>query len=512
MFVGRFMAIWLAAVMLLSACAPAPTSLSEVEATGADPASYIMPGDDWGYPSPFAFYNRGPGYLRMSYLFDTLVWKDETGYIPWLAEDWQVDDDGLVWTFDLRQDVHWHDGRPLTADDVAFTFNYMKEKYERGMVRWNWPLDAVHSAEESEDGRHVTVRMVRPTAGLMMTLFGSLPIIPRHIWEGVDDPMQKLDAEAVIGSSLFTLHEYNKEEGRYIYRPNPDFFLGAPLIDELIFIRVNDEALALMVGDVDEASFSGKQISSVRELGAGGQFKVIQGPSDWTLKLYMHPNHPALNDVGVRQAIAYAIDRQELVERAQMGGAIVASTGILSPHSDWHHPDLPDYAYDPARAQAMLDDAGVTPFQVTLLTSEPYAREAELIKSNLADVGIDVVVRMADRATVDALLLEGDFDLLITGHGGGANPDMGEPSPVWSNEAYLDAYDRSMRAIDDEVRREHVWAMQEILAEELPVLALWHPLMWEVYRPGRVEPFFTPDGVASGIPTAGNKLMFVDRE
>lgn len=487
---------------------PIPAAVSN-----AEPVTMVMSGDDWGYPSPFAFYLRGPGYLRMSYLFDTLVWKDEQGFIPWLAEEWEMSPDGLMWTFRLREDVRWHDGQPLTAEDVAFTFHYFRDKYAQGMVKWGWPLGQIGRAEVADEGRTVVVHLTALTAGLLTDLFASLPIIPRHIWADVTDPLSKLDEEAVIGSSLFRLREYSKEEGRYIYEANPDFFLGKPLVDELIFVKVKDPALALLAGEVEEASFSGKAVVSVRQLEGDPAFEVLEGPGYWTLKLYFNTTRAPFDQQAVRQAIAYAIDRQGIVDKAQMGGAVVASTGILSPGTYWHCPNLPTYPHDLSKAQELLRAAGVGPFETTLLTTETYVRDAELIKNDLQALGIGVTVKTADMATVDSLLNEGNFDLLITGHGGTANPDMGDPVPacVWSSDAYNEAYARSLQAMDDAERREQVWRMQEIIAEELPALALWHPLMWEVYRPGKAHPFYTADGVANGIPTANNKLMFLAR-
>jgi len=199
------------------------------------------------------------------------------------------------------------------------------------------------------------------------------------------------------------------------------------------------------------------------------------------------------------------------LDKAQMGGAIVASLGILSPGTYWHNPNLPTYAHDPDKARALLAEAGADSAALILVTTETYAREAELIQGYLRDVGIEVTVQTGDQATVDGLLREGNYDLLITGHGLTANPDMEEPAPrvVWSDPRYDAAYKASTRAVDDEERRGYAWTMQEIVATELPVVALWHPLMWEVYRPGVVEPFYTPEGVDGGIPLAANKLMFI---
>ena len=509
-----------ALVMVMVACVPdaalreaASPSVTPEPAAANERVVWTMPGDDWGYPTPFAMYPRGPGYMRMSYLFDTLIWKDAEGHIPWLAKEWAVAEDGVTWTFHLRHDVTWHDGQRLTAEDVAFSYLYLKEAQEKGMITWGWPLQRVASAEATDDGAGVVIRTTEPTAGLLTDLFGSVPILPAHIWESVEDPATKLDAEAAVGSSLFVLKEYNKEEGRYVYDANPDFFLGKPAVDRLIFIKVRDAALALLSGDVDEASFSGKGIASVEQLAGSDAYRIAEGPNHWALKLYMNPQRPPLDDRRVRQAIAHAVDRQELVDKAQMGGAIVASLGILSPGTTWHNPNLPAYAHDVNRARALLAEAGVTSPALTLVTTETYAREAELIQGHLRGAGMAITVQTGDQATVDGLLREGNYDLLITGHGGTANPDMEEPAPraVWSDRAYDAAYEASTRAVDNDARRGYAWTMQEIVATELPVLALWHPLMWEVYRPGVVEPFYTLEGVDGGIPMAQNKLMFMPR-
>ena len=86
---------------------------------------------DWGYPSPYAHYLRGPGYIRMNLIFDTLVWKDDQGYVPAIAESWDYLEGENAYTFQLRKDVTWHDGEKLTPEDVVFTFNYIKEHLDK---------------------------------------------------------------------------------------------------------------------------------------------------------------------------------------------------------------------------------------------------------------------------------------------------------------------------------------------------------------------------------------------
>jgi len=100
--------------------------ISSEKASGSGKAAIYTiadPTGDWGFPSPYAHYSRGPGYVRMSYIFDTLVWKDDQGYIPALAESWEYLKDENAYLFNLRKNVNWHDGQKFTAEDVVFTFN-----------------------------------------------------------------------------------------------------------------------------------------------------------------------------------------------------------------------------------------------------------------------------------------------------------------------------------------------------------------------------------------------------
>jgi len=153
-----------------------------------------------------------------------------------------------------------------------------------------------------------------------------------------------------MGSGPFVLHEYNKEEGRYVYHANPDYFMGAPNVDELVYIRVQDPSLALLSEEIDESSFSGKKIVAVDAFREDDRFEILEGPNYWTLKLYFNPERSPLDRREVRQGIAYAVDRPEIVEKAQLGGAIVASTGLLSPGTFWHNPNLSTYERDLERA------------------------------------------------------------------------------------------------------------------------------------------------------------------
>ena len=509
----------LLAVTLIAGCGnPAPAAtLDPATSTSSSRAdkSLTLPGDDWGYPSPFAFYSRGPGYIRMSLLFDTLTWKDEAGVIPWLAKEWSVSDDGTEWTFTLSPGLAWHDGEPLTAEDVAFTFEYFRKLSDahQGAFKWSWPVGKIEEAEALDEDT-IVLNLTEAVAGAHEGLIGSLPIIPKHIWEGVDDPVKLTSEDAVIGSGPFKLLEYSKEEARYVYEANQDYFRGVPTVDELTFIKVENQALALETDTTDYASFWGKEIEAVETFRDEWAYGVIDGPSFWVLQTIFNTQKPPFDDVELRRAVAHVIDRQKIVDQVTQGGAIVASLGILSPFTDWHNPDLPAYEHDPEQARTMLEEAGATDLSLQLITTAGFAREAELVQADLEAVGIEVEVQTGDYSTIDGLLREGNFDLAINGHGGIANPAMLEtptwPAQTYDNVAYDELYQQQAATVDEEHRRELVWELQEIVARDLPVLTLYHPKMWTVYDASMLDSwFYTQGGIGFGIPISMNKLIFL---
>jgi len=514
----RFLVMMILFAMLMAGCkgltlAGEATQPQSTAPTKAESIALTLPGDDWGFPSPFAFYSRGPGYIRMSLIFDTLTWKDADGSIPWLAKTWESSEDGLEWTFHLHSDVAWHDGRPLTAADVAFTYQYFKG--HREAFKWSWPVDKVASVAAADD-QTVTIRLAEPVAGCHESLFGSLPIIPRHIWEGIDDPVKFMADEALVGTGPFTLDTYSKEEARYVYAANEDYFQGPPAVDPLIFVKVDNQAVALQTGTTDYASFWGKEIEAVEAFEADASTAVIDGPSFWVLQLIFNTQRPPFDRLAVRQAVAHAVDRQRIVDQVTHGGAIVASLGIISPFSEWHNPDLPAYAHDPSAAQTALENLSADALSVELVTTAGFAREAELVQADLEAAGFDVTLQTGDRSTIDGLLREGSFDLAISGHGGIANPAILR-SPTWpaetyGNDAYTDLYAEQARTTDEAARSEMVAQLQQIVAEDLPVLTLYHPKMWTVYDPAVLDSwFYTQGGVGFGIPISMNKLIFLGK-
>ncbi|MCL4425248.1 MAG: ABC transporter substrate-binding protein, partial [Firmicutes bacterium] len=406
-----------------------------------------LAGDDYGFPSPYGFYPRGPGYLRMSLLFDTLVWKDQKGLVPLLASRWEEKDGGRVWTFELNPKARWHDGQAVTAADVVFTFRYFQEN------RHPWfDLSAVKEVREL-DAHRVEISLKEPYAPFLTNLAGSLPILPKHIWEKVQDPKKFLSPAAAIGSGPFRLEKYDREQALYIYTANPDYFLGRPVIDRLILRPQAEPVLALRKGEIDGASL---KVDEAALLKGDPQLQVIEGPALWVYRLYFNLQDPLLGQKEFRQAVAYAINRQEIVDRALHGGATPGVAGYIPPSSPWYSPTT-DYPFNPDRARQLLDGLGLKDrdgdgyregpkgekISYQLLFASPYARVAELVQGYFKAVGLKVELKALDTKALDGIMEKNQYQLALNGHGGvGGDPahlsrftsSVGSQAPAqWSN-------------------------------------------------------------------------------
>lgn len=485
-------------------------------------------GDDWGYPTPFAHYPRGPGYVRMSFMFDTLTWKDERGEIPWLADSWSRSYDAKEWTFYLHRGVKWSDGEPFTADDVKFTFDYMKEHPQK-LSYDEQNVDSV----DILDPYTVRINLKESRPAFINDVAGSIPIIPEHIWKDVDDPSKYRDEEAVIGTGPLRLEDYVSEQDYYEYEANTKCFKGQPIIDRFISRKVGDDAFTLTAGDIDAASFWGKEKVAMEEFIGDPDFEIIQGPSWWVRKLYFNCEKYPTNNKKFRHALAYGIDREGFVKNILHDGAIVANTGIIHPESKWYKDGLEGYDYNATEANRILEEElNFTDTDGNGVRNYPAAEggediefvlyantimdgqdEAEFIQENLAEIGIKTVVKMKTSKELDPILKSGDFSIAISGHGAIVQPRTLYTLYTfysYQNETYDDLYKQQLKTMDEDYRMELVGQMQEIIADELPVYALYHPKMWEVYNPEKLNTwFYTKDGIAFGIPLAQNKLIFL---
>ena len=468
---------------------------------------------DVGTPTPFQVSTVGPGgAVLLSLLYDTLTWKDAAGIIPWLAAAWETSPDGRAYTFHLVDGATWHDGRPLTAADIAFSFDY----YARHPYRW-MTTEVVETATVVGEAA-VRVALKRPSAAFLENIAGVVPIIPRHVWEPVVDPTAYTGADRSIGSGPFALAEHDQTQGAYRLLAHEGYWRGRPLVPEWQQIAVPAEA-SVRVVQQGEADVSLSTDASVRDLLAGDpRLEVLETAPLSIVRLAINTARPPLDRREVRQAMAHALDRGQIAETLTRGPAIVGSAGVVPPETPWHNPSLPQYDHNPDRARDLL---GGQRYTIDLI-ADTNAREPDLMAPMLDAVGITLNVQRVDAPTRAQLLGDGDFQMALTSHiGVGGDPDYlrrwyaGEEAnafaqgSIFTNAEFTELGEAQAMALDPARRREIVFRMQGILAAELPTIVLYHRRFYWVYDPAVFTPMETWGGLLNGVPFPTNKLALI---
>lgn len=494
-------AVVLTATTVLSACG----DTTPKESQPAKPARIErlrLAGGDFGYPSAFG-YARGPGRIQAGYMFDTLLWEDSTGKpIPWLASAWQHSDDGLEWRFTLREGVRWHDGQPFTPEDAVFSFEYITSG--PGATSGNAPTVNLESVRS--EGNVLVLRLNQASAVFEESVAMSAFMIPKHIWGEVADPARFRDPRAFIGTGPYKMSSLDEAAGAYAYDANEDHFLGPPHVKRLEFVPAPNELLSLQRGDIDAAELSEEPVppEQLRAFEADPRFGKLEGPGDWNLALHFNlaKGFP-YSSKEFRQAVAYAIDRQDMVHRLLFDRGAPTPTGGLAADHEVAASGLPTYARDVARARAMLDAIGIRDtdgdgfreiegrkFTQELQASNRFTPQSpELVKEYLRDIGIDVEVRILDRASADDNAATGNYTMALVGYGGlGSDGDALRnrfSSQVRSrsfsraqgyvNPTFDDIAARQLVTPDPDERVRLLQQMQRIVADDLPILPLYSP-------------------------------------
>lgn len=536
-------------LVLLAACSGGDgDSAKEGERAAGQPAAaerLRLRGGQFGYPSPFA-YSRGPGLVYAGYLFDTLLWKDSSGAMtPWLAREWQTSPDGTEWRFTLRDEAKWQDGRQLTAEDVVFTFDYLTKGPGRqtGVIHTQG-LDVIKETVAEAPNR-VLIRLNRPFAPFGETIAGRALITPKHVWSGVTEPAKLRGEKAVMGSGPYRLESVDEATGRYLFTANDAYFLGAPRVRRLELSPTPDAVATLLRGEVDAGAFfleeQGPPEQALAPFRDESRFGRIEAPGEWNRALHFNMSRGfPYNDKRFRQAMAYAIDRKDLVGRILLGKGEPGSLGILAPSHPMAAKDLPAYARDVARAKTLLDEAGLRdangdgtrdlpggqPFAPGLLTSSQFSpKTAELVMEYLREVGIQVKITSLDGASADAATTRGNYDLALIGYGAmGGDPDtplrirLSARVPAksffstfgYDNAQFEDLAARQAATLDPARRKETVQQIQRIVAEDVPMIPLYLPTRLLIFDKRSFDAwYFTPGGVWGAYPGPENKQAFV---
>ena len=481
--------------------------------------------------------NIGVAWLASAYTISELTYSSmyefnlDGALVLDLGAKETISEDGLVYTYKIRDGVKFHDGQPLTAADVAFTYNLV-------MAHEDFPT--LHSyvehfvSVEATDDTTVVITLDQPIPNIASKLV-FLYVLPEHIWKdhSEGDAAAAFENLEMIGSGPFKMLEYKPNEFIRL-GANKDYYGAVPKVDEVIFqIFTSPDVLiqALKTGQVD--MITSVPNTSVETLKSAENVKVVSGAplspdlEDIVFNMVDPDNcpvadgglctgHPALRDKQVRLAMAYATDKQKIIDIVKLGYADPGIALIPTGMGEWFNSDVKDFAFDPAMGNQLLDEAGYkdadgdgirdTPdgsrpltFRLNWPASDSEApRIAELLSEMWKELGISLEMQAVESDALTAKCCPAlDFDIMIWGWVADPDPNTlliipttdqiptGYNETGFSSTRYDELFALQGAEMDPASRRQMVWEMQQIVHDEVPYIIPYYPLSVQAYRTDR---------------------------
>jgi peptide/nickel transport system substrate-binding protein len=438
-----------------------------------------------------------------SLVFDGLTTLDQTGQIsPCLAIDWEVSEDGSVYDFHLRPGVHWHDGAPFTAADVAFTVQALQDPGYQGPPALSelWRNVTVEQLDET------SVRFTLQEPFPSFLYYTNIGILPAHLLSNVpaaELPTHDFSTQHPVGTGMFQVESIAAD--RVILAANPDYWGAKPFLNRFetwFFGNWDDLLLSYDRGEIQ--GFHPPSPDNLADLAKLPNLQIYSAQSTGLGIIYLNlksESLPFLQQTEVRQALLYALDRQSLIDQALDGQGVIAHSPISS--ILWaHDPSVRQYGYDPERAIGLLDASGWmdsdgdrvrdkegVALSLTLLTSDDPSQTqlGQLVVNQWRAIGVDAKLQSVDGTALTELIRNRDFDAALTDIGLTADPD---PYPLWhstqvesgqnfagfQNEEADVVMEEARFSADPEQRAELYRSFQQIFAEAVPSLPIYYPV------------------------------------
>lgn len=367
---------------------------------------------------------QGPTQIVGGKIYEGLLAYDfDLSPRPRLAKSWTVSPDGLSYTFKLQEGVRWHDGKPFTAQDVIFSLQTMLPE-TNAMAKVNFSRVADYLAP---DPLTVVIKLQEPYAPFLGAFeAASAPMMPAHLYRGTDYRNNPAN-QTPIGTGPFKFKEWRKGQSIELVRNDDYWQKGLPYLDGISFLVIPDSTSrlrAMQTGAADVASFSDIDFSQLAQLKANPNLQLTTKGYEMPAPLcWLGLNHRVkpLDDKRFRQALLYAIDRKTLATQIFAGSARPAK-GPISSLTRFFDPNIPQYEYDPKKAQALLDAMGLTPDAngrrttlrlLELPYGETWSKLAAYIKQSLGKVGINVVLESTDASIWSKRVANWEYEMTI---------------------------------------------------------------------------------------------------
>jgi peptide/nickel transport system substrate-binding protein len=430
-------------------------------------------------------------------MYNGLVHPDAEGDLhPELARSWEISPDGLTYTFQLRKGVRWHDGQPFTSADVKFSYEEIVGKYHH---RARATYERIKSID-TPDPHTVIIHLKSPYAPFLATLTVSDGcIMPKHIYAGTDILKNPHNQENPIGTGPFKLLEYQRGSHVILGR-NPDYFMkGRPFLDRIIVKIIPNASSRVVAFESGELHMLGyyflDPLDAKRLMEKPGVASTdLSDPQVMTLFLNYKKNK-FLSDVRVRRAIAHAIDKKFIVERAMFGLGRVTNSIIPPGLKPFHTPKITLYEHSPSLADQMLNEAGFprgsdgTRLELGLSydSGAKVGKIVDSLREQLRVVGIRVKPEPMERQVMaQKVRKKRDFDMYVHIYTTSGEPAVGverlyrcnssENVTAYCNERVDQLWTAGITGTTNKDRAKAYFDIQEIVARELPSIPLAEPI------------------------------------
>ncbi len=368
--------------------------------------------------------------LAMVMTHDSLVRFDEAlKPVPQLAEKFTSDKEGRIWIFDLNPQARWHDGRPVTPEDVKFTFEYLSRHH----LSNGWVGHMIAAIET--DGHRVIFRLKEPHSRFLINAGFVVRILPRHIWSNISDPHKTESTAVSVGCGPYILEDFDPSSRTVSFRVNRDYYGPIPAMNRVSFQTYGTAdllALALIKRQVDlyYQYAAGMPVPYVKKLAAQPHLACMSSESmGIPAVLGFNLESPLVERLSVRRAVALAVDYSQLNACLMNGEGGIPTPGLVPPPIS-SPADFSSWKQDPGESRSLLastgwmdrDGDGVletaqgAPAALTLLVRSDLWGESQVVKllaRDLKKIGLTLKVRSADLSTYLAFLKEGDYDLVL---------------------------------------------------------------------------------------------------